>query len=120
MALGAMTMNTQEGGRPSAPLYLLDLSFALDGAYPTGGTTGFSALVAAAARAATPPFTDSFAPADVFGILPLDAGGYVLAYNKTTDALKVYQCAASGNPMTEVPNATNLSAVTVRVVVIHQ
>jgi hypothetical protein len=120
MALGAITMNTEEGGRPSAPLYMLDLSVVLDGAYPTGGTTGFSLLVAAAARAASPPLADTFAPADVFGIIALDGAGYTLAYNKTTDALKVYQCAGSAAPGAEVPNATNLSGVTVRVVVLHQ
>jgi hypothetical protein len=120
MALGAMTMNSNEGGRPSAPLYLLDLSFALDGSYPTGGTTGFSTLVAAAARAAATPLTDTFAPADVYGVFMLDGGGYVLAYNKTTDALKVYWCGGASAAMTEVTNGTNLSGVTVRVVVAHQ
>lgn len=44
-------------------------------------------------------------------------GGYLLAYNAATGKLQVFQGAAAINlPAAEVPNATNLSAVTVTVV----
>lgn len=116
----ALTLNNETGGRPSAPVYQLDLSIVLDTSYPTGGYTGFSTMVAAAARAATPPLPDTFAAADVYGIKILDCAGYVPAYDKTNDKLKLYWCAGAGAPMTEVTNATNLSAVTLRLVVEHQ
>lgn len=120
MALGTFTMNNETGGRPSAPVYQLDLSFALDAAYPTGGTTGFAALVQAAARAATPALNITITKDDIFGLKVLDAGGVVLAYDKAGDKLKAYWCAGSGARMTEVTNATDLSAITARVVVEHQ
>ena len=45
MAFGTCTMVTSAGGRPSAPTYYLDITLVGDGAYPTGGTAGFAALV---------------------------------------------------------------------------
>ena len=117
MALGTGTMNDSTGGRPSAPTYLIDLSFTLDSSYPTGGTAGFAALVQTAARAASPALNVTITKDDIFGIKALDAGGYSLAYDKANDKLKCYWCAGSGAAMTEVTNATDLHTVTARVVV---
>jgi hypothetical protein len=120
MALGTMTMNMNAGGRPSAPVYQIDVSFTLDSSYPTGGTPGFTALVIAAARAAATPLTDTFAAADIVGVKVLDGFGYDIKYDKANDKLKVYWCGGSGSPMAEVTNTTNLSSTTVRLIVEHQ
>lgn len=47
MALGAITVNTKAGFKPSAPDPLVDISFPGDADYATGGTVGFTALVRA-------------------------------------------------------------------------
>ncbi|HEU0080235.1 MAG TPA: hypothetical protein VFQ76_21490 [Longimicrobiaceae bacterium] len=82
------------------------ISFAADGAYPTGGTAAFETFVRAAiARGAV----------DVIAVIPGDCGGYVPVYDRANDKLKVYygdNNNASDGPLVEVPNTTDLDAVT--------
>jgi hypothetical protein len=75
----------------------------LDSSYPTGGYL--------------------LQPGDVGLSLSIEllashpAGGYAFEYDQPTSKLKVYRIgAALSNPLSEVPAATNLSAVKVRVV----
>jgi hypothetical protein len=67
------------------------LTFAGDGTYPAGGTTGFQALVRAALGI----------DVRVIQVIPEDCGGYIPVYIPATDALKIYQCGGSGAPMAE-------------------
>lgn len=79
---------------------------ALDNSYPTGG----EALSARELGMQT-----------VLTALPELAAGYVARYNQSTGKLMVYygdNNNASDGPLIEVPNATDLSAVTVRMTVI--
>jgi hypothetical protein len=115
MAMANPTLNKALGGRPSAPLYAIDLSIAGDSSYPTGGTASFKAKVVAAAKAADPSLRID--ADNIMGILPLDTKGYQLAYDKANDKLKVYYVdndAVADSAMIEVPNTTDLSAVTFR------
>ncbi len=96
------------GSQPSSPIFHDVLTFAGDGAYPTGGTLGFGAAVQSF-------YGDG---RQVLAVVGQDCGGYVPVYVPGTDALKVYKSAGSAAPMVEVSNAANLSAVTFNVLVI--
>lgn len=110
MAIGAITVveRVDIGGHARMDL----LSFAGDGAYPTGGTAGFQAAVRSAVGAGN---------LELVGVLPQDCGGYHVAYDKAADKLKVYHGDNDGGadgPGVEVPNAADLSAVTLRLLAI--
>lgn len=108
MALGAMTVAAgvgQEGG----PISLELISFAGDGTYSAGGTTGFEALVRAAVGKGN---------LDVLAVIGQDCGGYVPVYLRATDALKVYeQTDTATSPLIETATA-NLSGTTFNVIVL--
>lgn len=113
MAIGTITLGTSAGGAPSAPTFFDPISFAGDGAYPTGGTASFEAAYQAKVLSARTIVT----------VIPGDCGGYVPVYDRTNDKLKVYYADnnnASDGPLIEVPNATDLSAVTFRLTVVSQ
>lgn len=110
MALGTITKPTgKKSGANAGKVVHLTVSFAGDSAYPTGGTAGFTALV----NAVSPK--EAFT---VIGVLNADAGGYMPVYDDVNDKLKVYRVGAINSPMAEVPNATDLSAVTFRLVLV--
>jgi hypothetical protein len=91
------------GAQPSSPTFHDLLTFIGDAAYPTGGSPGFAALLQSL-------FGDHRTP---LAIISQDCAGYDAVYDPTNDKVKVY---AANN--TEVANATNLSAVTFKVLVI--
>lgn len=106
MAIGTIT-----SGNPSktnaGPWNLDLLTFPGDGAYPTGGTPGFQALVRA-------KLGDN---RTILAVIGQDCGGYVPVYDVAADKLKVYKSAASAVPMVEVTAAANLAAVPFTVLV---
>lgn len=104
MAIGAITV--LEKSHAGGPLRADLISFAADGSYPTGGTAAFEASVRAALDVGA---------VDVLGVCPQDCGGYQVVYDRANDKLKVYQGDndnASDAPGVQVPNTTNLAAVT--------
>ncbi len=107
MSLGAMTKSAGVGEGPSAPTFLDLLQFVGDDNYTTGGTVGFQALVQTLVG-------DS---REVLAVAAQDCGGFVVAYDKATDALIVYEAAADGNPLDEIGNGSNQSGVTYNVLV---
>ena len=114
MALGALTIAGIQGEKPSAPQFVIDLSFAGDGAYPTGGTLDFEATVNAAIAAAAALTTDHNVRAGqvvaIRAIVAFECGQYVPWYDKTNDTLFV----RDGGHATwdEVANGTNLAGTT--------
>lgn len=111
MALGSITV-PEHAGRGAAPVFHDVLSFAGDSAYPTGGSD-FAALHEAAVGAGR----------EVMAIVPIAVGGYQLEFVKASGKLKVLfgdNNNAADGPAVEVPNATDLSAVTFRVLVISR
>ena len=108
MALGTITAsNTQVPGQPGSPVYVVPLSFVGDDDYPTGGTTGFEALVSAASGVSPKNLT-------IVAVIAGDCGGYMPVYEGGN--LKVYEGAAGAN--VEVTAATDLSATTFNVAVV--
>jgi hypothetical protein len=109
MALGTATVGAKAASSPG--IVRCDLiSFAGDGAYPSGGTAAFQAYVRSALGVGN---------LEVLGVCAQDCGGYVPVYDKTNDKLKVYYGDNDGGadgPL--VQNATsNLSAVTFNLLV---
>lgn len=113
MALGTVTSVSAAGVMPSAPVFFDVISFALDSSYPTGGETGLQAKVKAAlGRDVT-----------ILGFICQDCAGYFVTWDPTDSKVKVYYInndGGSDGPMIEVPNATDLSAVTVKGILISQ
>lgn len=108
MAIGLITK--AEGGAAVGPLFVDRISFAADGAYPTGGTAAMLAAIQAKIGAGR----------DILAVIPQDCGGYMVTYDHTADKLKVYWCAGAGAVPVEVTNTTNLSAVTFNLTIISK
>lgn len=105
MALGAATV-AHRVNPGDQKVYFDVISFAGDGAYPTGGTAAFEAFVIAAVGSGA---------RDVVAIVPLDCGVYRPVYDYAANKLKVQTEAFA-----EVANTTNLSATTFRLLVISK
>lgn len=82
MALGTATVGTEFGGVASRPIYFNKLSFAGDGAYPTGGTANFTEYVQAATERFVTPFY-------VVGRGVGGGAAYYVEYDETNDKLLV-------------------------------
>lgn len=108
MALGAFTVGSQGGKAASAPLRVVPLSFAGDGAYAAGGTAAFEDSVQAELEENV----------TVLGVIGQDCGGYVPVYDRTNDKLKVYeQTNVATSPLIETATA-NLSGTTFNLLVL--
>jgi hypothetical protein len=103
MAIGAITVLEVTAG--DGPLRADLISFAGDGAYPTGGTANFQTLVRNALGKGR---------VEIIAVLGQDCGGRTPVYDKALDKLKVY------NGTSEISNATDLSATTFRLVVLSK
>lgn len=111
MALGTPTLARVI---TTAPLFIDRLTFAGDGAYPAGGTVGFSTYLKTALETAGAPSGGR----EVIGIDQVDASGYVLRYDKTNDKLMVFEgnYDAADGPLQQTATA-NLSGQTFSVMV---
>ncbi len=106
MALGAFTVDN-EIGRKGGPLSMARLTVVGDTSYPTGGTVGFAALVAAALG-----ITGIVVEAVVHqGPVTAD---FLITYDKANDKLTA-RVASTG---VEVANAVNMSGTTFELLVI--
>lgn len=105
MAIGTITrLGGAQGHQES--LGTTAISFPGDAAYPTGGTADFEDSVREALKMGT---------VELVGVAALNAGGYLVGYDKPNDKLKVYRfdyAAVAAGPAVEVPNGTDLSGVT--------
>lgn len=108
MAISAFTKIDGHGEDPGAPTFVSSFSFTGDTAYPTGGYA-FAAAVAAAYPGRT-----------LLGIIPQACGGYVPEFVSSNGKLLVRQSAGSAAALSEVPNNTNLSAVTFTILAIFK
>lgn len=111
MALGTATITRPAKG-PLQPLFGFTMSFLCDNSYPTGGYQ-FDTYVTAQLG------TDNNDALPV-GVTPNDCGGYVPVYVPSTGKLKIYYAdydAVADGPLIEVPDTTDLSAVTLDLLV---
>lgn len=106
MALGTTaTIRARAGNRSEKEVHVDFLSFAGDGAYPTGGTAAFKAYV----QNQTGKAIDQ-----VLGVIPQSCGDNKPEYDIANDKLFVRVISTAA----EVANATNLSAVTFNLIVL--
>lgn len=110
MAIGMITVGEQTP--TNGPQGMDMVSFPGDASYPTGGTAAFQASIRTALDKGN---------VNIVAIVPQDCGGYSPVYDNANDKLKVYHGDSDGvadGPMVQVPNATNLGAVTFNMLVI--
>lgn len=108
MALGTITPGAQQGQTTMRPNFHQRVSIVGDGAYPTGGTTGFAALLNAALKS-NPTILQVAGYGFTAGAIT-----HIAQYDATNDTLKVFVLAG-----TEVVDTTDLSAVTFDLVVTY-
>jgi hypothetical protein len=109
MALGTMTLTRGVGSSPG-PVYADLISFDGDGAYSSGGTTGFTDLVSAILGQTR----------TILGVVGQDCGGYVPVFLPGTDALMVYeQTDTATSPLIETATA-NLSGTVFNLLVLSK
>ena len=93
MTLGAITLGTLEGDKPSAPLFAIDVSFEGDDAYPTGGTPNFQDAIRDAIEAANAAKSDHNVRGrmdiSIQCVAGFESGQYVPYYDAANDKLKV-------------------------------
>jgi len=114
MSIGAITMGEITGEKPSAPLFAIDVSFAGDSSYPTGGTADFQESV----RDAIETYMAAQSDANVRGrwnveiqcVAGFNCGQYVPWYDAAND--KLYVRDGGHATWDEVANTTNLSGTT--------
>ena len=111
MALGTFTLSQRAGYMPSAPLFHDIIDIVGDSAYPTGGSAFDAKYTALKKHTRT-----------VMAVHAVDCKGYIPAYDSATGKLKFYyfNTDSADGPAIEVPNATDLSAVTFRIDVLTQ
>lgn len=110
MAVTVGTLLGNQGMQSSSrPMFFYKVPVTLDASYPTGGYTSFSSSLAAKIGLGK----------SIVAILPAgNCGGYVPSWDATNDTLQIYWGAAGQGANTEVTNATDLSAVTVQLLVL--
>lgn len=107
MSLSAITKITTSEQGSTGPLFAQPVTMAGDAAYATGGSAGFQTAVRTL-------FGDQ---RTIVCVTPVDCGGYTPAFDVSTGKLKVYRNGAINTPMAEVPNATDLSGSTFKMMV---
>jgi len=114
MTLGAITLGTLKGEKPSAPLFAIDVSFDGDDSYPTGGTAGIQELVRDAIEAANAAKSDSNVrgrqDVTIQCVAGYNAGQYKPVYDAANDKLLVYDGGSA--TWAEVTAAEDLSTTT--------
>lgn len=114
MAIGTMTAAPAVTASGNAtPIFLDTVSFAGDSSYPTGGTASFEDAYQTLKKS----------DREIIGVVPLDCGGYVPAYDKANDKLKVYRALYGGGaagPLVEVTNGVDLSGTTFQLLIISR
>lgn len=103
MSLGALTLNISTHAQ--GPQFFDDVSLVGDGSYPTGGSLGLAAKLKTLKG-------DSRV---IVNVTAYATGGRHVQYDAAADTLKVFLGATGVD--TEVPNATDLSATTFKLVI---
>jgi len=94
----ALTTVTKVARNGSPPMNFDEVTFEGPTAYPSGGTTGFEAVIAAVLGRGT---------IDLLAVIQIDGSGYVLRYNKGTDKLMIFESDNGGadGPLQETTTA---------------
>lgn len=106
----AITVSTYagRGGKTSAPTFVSEINVLCDDSYPAGGWELSLAEYLPSGAAIIGAFVDDH----------VELTGYQFVYDRASDKLKVFECAASGNPMGELATAAALDGKNIRLVVL--
>lgn len=107
MALGAMVSNSAAAAQ--GPIFFDTVTVVGDSTYPTSGSTGLQAKLQ----------TLRGDGRVIINVMVADAAGYMVGYNALTDRLAVYNQDAGG-ALAEVANTTDLSAVSLKLVIVSK
>jgi hypothetical protein len=111
MALGTTTL-IASGGADAGQITCERVTVLLDNSYPTGGYTGLAAKLTSVSNR-TPTI-----------LAVIEQGtGYKVAWDYANSKLMVFHCdndAVADSPMIQVPDGTNLAAVTLTLVVFYK
>lgn len=113
MALGVLARADKVGQQSSAPSFIDRMTLVGPASYTTGGDVGLAAALQAITKDQR----------TIVAVIQGDCGGYQVQYLPGTDALKVYQgdnTNAAAAPAIQVPNATNLAAVTFNLTILSK
>lgn len=113
MALGVLTLIAfAAGASASEPIFVEEVNYVGPVSYTTGGDTGLQAAYRALGVAQS--------GRTIVSVQAVDAKGYSIGWDSALGKLKLYQgdnANASPAPSTQVPNATDLSAVSFRLLI---
>jgi hypothetical protein len=115
MSLGVLALpvpSPNAGFSASEPLFVEEITMVGDAAYATGGTLGLQAAYQALGTMQS--------GRTIAAVLPVDTYGYSIAWDSTLSKVKVYWPNGTGVPGVEVPAATNLSAVTFKLLIVSR
>ena len=111
MALGTLTVSSRDSAGPNDTLFLDTVSLAGDGAYPTGGSTGLQTALQAVTKDARA----------IVAVIPVGAcGGYVPRWDRANGKLQMFTTVDGGGALAEVTDATDLSATTLKLLVLSK
>lgn len=123
MAISGTVVNASYFQAPSVPTFVDDVSFALDASYPTNGYPGLPAALQAA-LATTPyayPYNAQSSRQIVEILTPVDLSGYVVCWDQVHQTVRLFTSnGASPNALLEVPTATDLHLITLRLRILSQ
>jgi len=102
-----MTLTNDERKGASAPLAAAEISFLGDTAYPTGGSTGFQALVRTLLQRNV----------TILAVVPVGLSIYTPIYDKANDTLIMVEGTAGANA--EVGAATAMDGITFKLLVLY-
>lgn len=111
MALGTLTDVNADLGQPQQTVYYDEVSIPLDNSYPTGGYTGLQTKLQALRK-------DQREIIEVSNISIGTAGGYVAQWDRANAKLALYGSnGAAPAALAQIANTTDLSAVTLKLLV---
>lgn len=111
MALGTTTLITS-GGADAGQVNVDRLTVVLDNSYPTGGYTGLANKIKGATNR-TPT---------ILGVTSQGSDGYVYTWDYANSKLMIFysNSDAADGPLIQVPNETDLSAITATLLVFYK
>lgn len=112
MTIGAITVDSVAGEKPSTPMFAIDVEFAGDGAYPAGGTPDFTEAIRDAIEAKRAVLSDANVRGrtnvEIICVAGYDAGQYVPWFDVPNDKLFV----RDGGSATWAEASGNISTTT--------
>jgi hypothetical protein len=106
--VATVTEYQKTGGKPSTPLFPVEINVLCDDSYPAGGWPLSLADFLPNSAAIVGTFVDDH----------IELTGYRFDYDRANDKLKVYECKGAVGAMTELATANALDGKNIRLIVL--